>query len=234
MSTQISRETKPELDLTEADVEKWLYQHPDFFARHDGLLEILRVPHQTFGATSLLERQIHLLRRKNNQLEGKLRGLVAVARENEKLSSRLHNLALALVEADSLDAVLSTAREQLLEAFHADFVRLALFSDKAGQPSGKPEHQAEITQLFTRAFNNRRPQCGGMGEKHLAALFPEHAAEVGSAVFVPLVHIEPVGYLALGSQRETRFHPGMGTLFLGYLGELVTRAIVVYQQRAME
>ncbi len=231
MTTQTSTELKQDDTLTAEEVEAWLYEHPDFFANHEDLLEVMRIPHPAFGVTSLLERQVTLLRNKNHLLEGKLRGLVAVARENEKLSSRLHDLALALVEADSLDAVIATSREQLLHAFKAEFVTLKLFPREGRPGTVHDVDPAEVTELFARAFRSNRPQCGGLNEKQIACLFPEHAEEIESAVLVPLIENEPIGYLALGSTRKSRFHPGMGTLFLGYLGELITRCIVIYQQR---
>ena len=231
MTSQTSTELKQDVSLSEEEVEAWLFEHPDFFTHHESLLEIMHVPHQSHGLTSLVERQIKLLRNRNQQLEGKLRGLVAVARENEKLSSRLHNLALALVEADSVDAVIAIAREQLLRAFNADYVSLKLFRH-AGQPD--TIHHVEkgnITELFARAFESNRPQCGGLSDEQVASLFGDETGHVASAVLVPLSEHEPLGYLALGSNRETRFQPGMGTLFLGYLGELGTRWIVIFQQR---
>lgn len=234
MTSHTSSELKQEDSLTEEEVETWLYDHPEFFTKHESLLEVMHVPHQSFGLTSLVERQIKLLRNKNQQLEGKLRGLVAVARENEKLSSRLHNLALALVEADSVDAVIAIAREQLLQAFNADYVSLKLFKQDGQSETLHHIETGDVTELFARAYKTNRPQCGGLNEKQIAALFPEDSDQVASAVLVPLIDNEPTGYLALGSTHETRFHPGMGTLFLGYLGELVSRSIVTFQQRESE
>jgi len=231
MTTQTSTELKQDESLSEEEVKAWLYEHPDFFSGHESLLEVMQIPHPTYGVTSLLERQLVLLRNKNHQLEGKLRGLVGVARENEKLSSRLHDLALALVEADSLDAVLAIAREQLLQAFNADYVSLKLFPLEGEATTIHHVEQKEVTELFARAFRSNRPQCGGLNEKQINCLFPEHTEDVASAVLVPLIENKPIGYLALGSTNNTGFHPGMGTLFLGYLGELVTRCIVIYQQR---
>lgn len=234
MTTQTSTELTEDETLTAEDVEAWLYEHPDFFAGHETLLEVMHIPHQAFGLTSLVERQIKLLRNKNHQLEGKLRGLVAVARENEKLSSRLHHLALALVEADCLDDVIAIAREQLLQAFSADYVSLKLIRKEDGPDTMHHVEENGIVELFARAFKTNRPQCGGLNEKQIERLFPEDAENVKSAVLVPLIDQDPVGYLALGSTHESSFHPGMGTLFLGYLGELVTRCIIIYQQREGE
>ena len=57
---------------------------------------------------------------------------------------------------------------------------------------------------------------------NLDALFGAQAAEVKSAVLVP---IDGVGMLAIGSQDANRFHPGMGTVFLKLIAEATAAAI---------
>ena len=41
---------------------------------------------------------------------------------------------------------------------------------------------------------------------------------------------KPLGLLAIGSQQTGRFHAGMGTLFLKYLAELLSRHLWPYAQ----
>ena len=42
-----------------------------------------------------------------------------------------------------------------------------------------------------------------------------------SAALIPLGKKGRIGLLGIGSQEGNRFHPGMGTLFLTHLGELL-------------
>ncbi|HDP88890.1 MAG TPA: DUF484 family protein [Thioalkalivibrio sp.] len=213
--------------LSDEAVEDYLKAHPDFFDRHTGLLALMHLPHQVGGgAVSLVERQVGLLREKNRQLERKLMDLVQVARDNEHLSSRLHRLALALMEADGLDGVLATTQELLRSEFKADHVVVRLVSEQeaADSPHHVPPDHAGLA-AFEELFESRRPACGRLDKHQLAFLFDEHADEVASAVAVPLFNAGRLGVLGLGSREEARFHPGMGTLFLGYLGELVSAAV---------
>lgn len=211
--------------LSEEAVEAWLRAHPDFFERHESLLDVLRLPHPAGGAVSLIERQIGWLRDKNRQLERKLMDLVQVARENERLSQRMHQLALGLMDADSLDAVLATTQEQLRTEFRADYVTVRLLGEADGGLHFVSETHPGVLP-FGGLFDTRRPLCGRLSDDQMAALFPDAGEPVRSAVAVPLLEgHRRLGILALGSREETRFHPGMGTLFLGYLGEIISHAV---------
>ena len=225
MNSSISTTVKLPHVISAEDVDAYLQAHNEFFVGREELVEGIKVPHNKRGTVSLVERQVEVLRDKNKVLEHKLLDLLKVARENEELSSRLHHLALRLLEAQGLDDVVASAQEQLLQAFKADFVTLNLFPRDAEDTGLHYVANNNVTELFADSFESRRPQCGGMNKKEVSILFGEHKGQIGSAVLVPLVDAEPVGFVAMGSREKARFHPGMGTLFLGYLGELVTQAI---------
>ncbi|SEQ09685.1 hypothetical protein SAMN05421693_11670 [Ectothiorhodospira magna] len=213
--------------LSEAAVAAYLRAHPDFFERHLPLLEMMRVPHPCGEAVSLVERQTGLLRERNRALERKLVDLVQVARENEGLSRRMYQLALGLMQADSLDGVLATTQEQLRNGFRADVVVVRLCGDpRQGLHFTAPDDPA--MRGFDALFETRRPRCGRLSEVQYQALFPGHDANgPRSAVAVPLLDgTRPLGVLGMGSHDDTRFHPGMGTLFLDYLSEIISHAIL--------
>lgn len=230
MTTQSKPDSVMDDSLTEATVEAYLRAHPDFFERHVSLLDILKLPHPSGGAVSLIERQVGLLRDKNRHLERKLMDLVQVARDNEHLSTRLHHLALALMDADSLDATLATVQEQLREEFKADHAVIRLLGDPESAAYFVDAQDSRL-MYFEDLFKNKRPVCGRLQQDQLNFLFTDDAPRIASAVMVPLISSERVGLLALGSHEESRFHPGMGTLFLGYLGELISKAIAAYHPR---
>ena len=107
MSSQNERglAATPSADQSVAD---YLAEHPDFFERHAGLLEQLRVPHRAGrAAVSLVERQVSVLQDKNRALERRLHDLVEVARFNSTLSDKIHALALRLLRADETTGVLA-------------------------------------------------------------------------------------------------------------------------------
>ena len=60
---------------------EYLNDHPDFFHQHLDLLENLHVPHPTGDAISLVERQISLLRNKNQALEKQLTNFIKAGQQ---------------------------------------------------------------------------------------------------------------------------------------------------------
>ena len=103
MSTQQARELKAE-GLTDDAVVQYLQATPDFFERHAALLAKLRLPHtRSSGQTvSLIERQVDVLRERNQGLERKLKELVDVARSNAQLTEKIHRFARRLIRARTL------------------------------------------------------------------------------------------------------------------------------------
>src|ERR1700682_2895889 len=105
MTTSQARGVKHE-SLNDASVAEYLQTYPDFFERNSPLLIKLRLPHlRDAGATvSLVERQVEVLRERNQSLERKLKELVDVARANDALADRNHRLKPRLIiEHNPLD-----------------------------------------------------------------------------------------------------------------------------------
>ena len=84
MSTQPERQFVED-ELSEETVCDYLQSHPDFFERNSKLLSLLRLPHETGGTVSLVERQVSMLRQKELKLERQLKELIEVARDNDLL-----------------------------------------------------------------------------------------------------------------------------------------------------
>jgi len=78
---------------------------------------------------------------------------------------------------------------------------------------------AELTH-FESFLKSSRPQCGRFKQEQLQYLFGDQAQAIESVALIPLGRKPVRGLLAIGSREASRFHPGMGTLFLTHLGEL--------------
>ena len=224
-------ELETELSWEEA-VSRYLDDHPDYFTRRPEILSQLMLSHETGGkAVSLIERQVSVLREQTQTLQRQLRELVANARENDVLSSRLHRFATAMIDCTSLDDALDTAYDLLRQEFKLDAVIILM----QGQPLGdRPELVApDDNRLNTllKQFNSGKPICGGKFEESLMNyLFGERAAEIKSSALIPLDDKSPHGVLALGTHDPHRFHPGMGTVYLTRLGELLTHSLARHRR----
>ena len=213
----------------EEAIADYLLEHTDFFDRHPNLLEHLVVPHSCGGAVSLVEYQVSVLRDQVRELRRRIQSLATNARDNEALSRRLHQLTLSLVECVRLDEVLTSLYQAMGEDFKADFAAIRLFADPAAKgDEGLGEFvgtRSEGRELFAQVLGSSKPMCGHIKDSQLEFLFPEHAEEVASGVLLPLGDRVRFGVLAIGSRDPQRFHPGMGTIFLRQLGEIVSRIV---------
>ena len=211
--------------MDENIIAKYLASHPDFFQRHADLLANIQVPHGA-GTASLIERQVAILREKSRDLEEQLNGLIRTARGNEQIVTRLQRFTLELMRADGIDDVIGTCQEVLREDFNADFVTLKIIG--GDDTMHFVEHTNKNLKSFANLFKTKRPVCGRLNEEQQSFLFEKNTDLVNSTALVPLFSTENLGILALGSKDESRFHPGMGTVFISHLGELISTSITYH------
>lgn len=231
MSTQQDRDfTQPELD--ERSVVTYLRRRPEFFQNHPSLAAQLQIPHHCGSAVSLIEYQVNVLRDQNRQMKRKLKELVQVGRDNDRLSERMVQLTLALLDATSLDGLLTALDDILHHEFKADAVAVRLFDPEGGLAGQWPDKVMDPSDpqltVFQSFFKTNRPLCGHLKGGQLEFLFGAAAESVGSAALIGLGDHAKLGMLAIGSREPSRFHPGMGTLFLSRMGTLVGSALGRY------
>ncbi len=211
--------------MDESILAEYLSAHPDFFQRHAALLLKLQVPHGA-GTASLIERQVSVLKEKNRDLEEQLNGLIRTARGNEQIVTRLQRFTLELMRAEGIDDVIACCQEILREDFNADFVTLKIIGNDDTMHFVS-ENSPQLQQ-FDKIFDSKRPVCGRLQTQQHEFLFTENAGLIESVALVPLMGVENMGLLALGSKDESRFHPGMGVVFLSHLGELISTSLSRY------
>lgn len=220
-------------------VADYLADHPDFFERHAGLLEQLRLPHRSGAATvSLVERQVSVLQDKNRSLERRLHELVDVARSNSTLSDKVHALAIRLLQATDADSVLAGLEAGLREDFGASQAVVVLLHNtseivqlRATRFLRTADRSDPALKGFATFVQQDRPRCGRIRDVQREFLFPGEAAGIASVAMVPLGRNCELGMLAIGSSDPDRFNPSMSTDFLARIGELAAAALVAAQLR---
>ena len=226
--SEVSAEQQQNDPLDEAKVIEFLQQNPEVLMAYPDIFSSLSIPHKTGVATSLVERQLKLLREENQSLKSKIDELVAIARENEELNQRFHRLALELMHADQLHDVLAMVQDQVQTFFYTDFVcfRFLPGVSETGQilDGLLLDSDSGIVASVTPWIDSRRPVCGQQDDKINQALFGADI-RIGSSALIPLYHAGNLGLLCLGSVSADRFGRTMGTIFLQQLGELVSNRL---------
>lgn len=216
---------KPQLPDAET-VAAYLRAHPEFFVDHDELIPELRIPHLPGGAVSLVERQVKLLRERNIEMRHRLAQLMDVARDNDRLFDKTRRLVLDLLDANSLEEVIGAVDESLRHEFQVPYVSLILFSETP-LPVGRSVTAAEAQQAIGGLLGSGKIVCGVLRPHELTFLFGEEdSSGIGSAAVVALNQQQ--GILAIGSQDPQHYKSSLGTLFLSYIAEVLTRVLPNY------
>lgn len=214
-------------------VAEFLRKHPNFLKNNPEALESQQLLHNSGVAASLIERQVKLLREKNEELTRQLNRLVHVASENEQLMSRLHQLTMELMSITDLPEFFGHLSKRLLKDFNADIFHVCLFD-----PSLEVEVEGELedairqvsrddpdVQRFNDHLEKGQTVCGRLSQTKLEFLFDARARWVQSTALLPLGKKGVHGLMAIGSSDPARFYPGMGTLFLELLADVICTAL---------
>lgn len=210
----------------------FLRSHPRFFEHHPEILAELAIPHDA-GATSLIERQVAVLREQRNELAARLDELYATARENQALADQFHRMLLELLEARTADELVRTLARGLKLHLEADAVSLAIYpEDPERLPSALRPDDTSATAMDTARERldgylfGLHPVCGPLSPELVPLLFPEQRDAISSAALLPLsLGPDYPGLLAVGSTDPERFVPDQGTLFLEQLAEAASCAL---------
>ena len=214
------------VDNSQADtVAAYLQAHPDFFNQRDELLLSLRIPHQRGDTISLVERQLELLRGRNIEMRHRLSQLMDVARDNDRLFEKTRRLNLALMDATSLDELVIAVEDSLRQDFQVPFVSLVLFGDNP-MPVGRWVSSADAQRALGGLLTEGKTVSGSLREHELDFLFgEEQRKQIGSTAVVALNHLGLHGVLAIASRDPQHYKSSVGTLFLGYIAEVLGRVL---------
>ena len=219
---------KPAPDAT--DIARYLAQHPEFFIEHGELLAELELPHDSGTAISLVERQVSVLRDRNMDMRHRLSHLLDNARDNDRLFDKTKRLVLDLLDGRDLGDIVDALHFSFDKDFSIHYTRLLLI----GNPEKIPGTAARVVTAYEAKDNiaallkGNRAFCGTLGDREKAFIFGDAAAQIGSAATVPLIHGSTFGLLAIGNRDPKYYRSSMGTLFLGYIAEVLNRLLPRY------
>ena len=224
-----SRETVAE-DKMEEQVADYLKEHPDFLNRHGDVFAVLDVDHQQAGrSVSLIERQVGVLRQREQHQEARIREMIDAARQNEALGQRLHHLAVTLIQERDLSHQLADFINRIVEGDKLDAVSVLVAEELPSAPAEirlDQEKNDEYRDVVNRVAHGASVCDDRLPRRLLDYLFGDDTT-VQSVAVVPLVISgqRPFGVVVLGATDVERFHPEMGTHYLDRLGQLLAAAL---------
>ena len=220
--------------ITESAVATWLEAHPDFFEGRDSLLLKMNLPHahstNNGEAVSLVERQVSLLRERNLETRKQLEELLKSAKRNNEIFIKSQRLVLSLLEARDSTTFFKALEASFKREFKSDAYSLLIFSDYANQinhfTSSIPEESA--SQFIGSLIKSKEPFLGVLRPEAQDFLFRHASTKVKSAAVLSVRHRRQIALLAIGNSDPNYFSPGMGTLFIGFIADVLARLLPRY------
>ncbi|KPP99293.1 DUF484 family protein [Marinobacter sp. HL-58] len=222
-------------ELTPETVAEYLRDNPDFFIEQDELLRSLTLPHDSGRAISLVERQVHLFREQRDTLRRELVELVSIARHNDRLFEKSKRLLMQVIEARNLNDMAAAIDDSIRGDFGLDAASVILFTDSE-LPAAAQGALHVVAPEVAKArlgglLEGDRAVCGQFRESERSFLFPDREEPIASVALVPLRHDELVGVFAVGSCETGYFDQSMGSLFLTYISDTLSRLLPPILQR---
>ena len=210
--------------MQEADIKKYLTNHPEFFEKNAAFLAEIKLPSpHGSGTISLAERQQLAQRDKIDALKERFAELVVNARENDAIANKIHAFNVELHRGKNFDEI-----EQLISALLPEHFNL---TDTCLRLWATPRDAATSANLVFSMVSDdtktlieqlKQPYCGKPPAIVANDWFIDPAASVA---IVPLQLAHTIGFLALASDDENRFFGEMGTDFLSKIGEILSAAL---------
>lgn len=234
--TNVKAEEKPNSKarqhrLAEADVAAYLEEHPDFFVDRENLLLKLDLPTgratNNGEAVSLVERQVSLLRERSRDTRKSLDDFLLAAKHNDDIFRKCQQLILALIEARDTDDFFKALETSFKKDFKSEAYSLIVFSEYAHQinhfTSSIPE--ASARKFVGGLMRSKEPYLGVLRQKEQDFLFRHSSANVRSAAVLPVKNKHQIALLAIGSSDPNYFKSGLGTLFIGFIADVIARLL---------
>lgn len=221
-------------DISEEQIIQYLRNHPDFFIRNEPLLQDLKLPHQSGKAISLGERQVQVFREHRDSLKKQLDDLVGIAHQNDAIFKTSKRLLLDLLEVKSLDEIQFVVREAFRHDENVNFSTVIVLGDRTDYPVAdiKVLQREEAREALGSLLDSSNAVCGQFSARQLKCMFPAEAQNIGSAAVIPLRNGHLLGLFCLGSRKKDHFDSSMGSLFLSYISDFISRILPELLSRA--
>ena len=235
-NSQNSLAKTDDLILDDESVANYLMEHPDFFSTHEDLLLSLRIPHKSGQAISLLERQVSLLRRKNDETQDKIKSFVENAKENDELFEKTRTIVLNIINTVSLQDLSNLIEEKLKKEFDASCSKLFFATEDKIEESESTLFllPLELTiKVLGKLFQRKRAYCGTLNSDQASLFFPD-STNISSVAIIPIhfhdeskfkAKLPGVPLLVVASNKEKHFNSSLDTLFLDFIGEILSAQI---------
>ncbi len=214
--------------ISAEQVIEYLTNDPGFFLKRENLLADLYLPHATGDAVSLFERQVKILRERNIDMRKRLADMLEQGERNDVLFNKTRTLVLHMLDSKSLNDLSKRITDYCEKEFQVEKVQFTLFAN----PETYRTAQCRVVAIndVERSMPSlaTSPECvsGTFRAEELRFLFAGPEENLTSAIVLPIrIDGKNTGIVALGSEDPHYFKAGMDTLFLNFIGDVISHLL---------
>ncbi len=209
--------------MTAESVADYLAEHPHFFNDRDHLLQSMQFSQHGSGTVSLVERQMALLRDRNSSIRARLDEVLEAASRNNEIFDKCRRLVLDLIGSEQPEQFFGALERSFTQDFECTAYSLIVFDETPRQinhfTSVVPESSAvEYVGALMRASE---PTLGILRPTEQDFLFRHGSDRVASAAVLAVRSDHLIALLAIGSDSTNYFKPTLGTLFIGFVADIL-------------
>lgn len=229
-STDQQTDASAPLDISAADVVAYLKKHPNLVAENKALLEVLELPQNTGASTSLVERQVSVLRERGIESRRKLSELIEIGKTNDQLFSKTAALVIAMIDSEELNTLFELTEKMLIEHFDIDFARIAIISNSEDATAclGEKSFLVDVkaSEMIGPLLEQRKAIQSSLRENESGFIFG-NGKKVGSAY----INVQTVSnkksdrrlMLAMGHSNANVFTAGNDTMFADFIYQVLSK-----------
>lgn len=237
--------------IEDIDIIDYLKNHPDFFRQNPAVLTDMSLPHTSGNATSLVEKQVAILRERSIDARHKLGELFNRAKDNDFLFEKTQTLVLKLLKAKSPNELFKIVNTSFHKDFNVEFASiLFILAEPKSLPSiietQKPgiaavKSSSDAKEHIGSFLQNQRASCGALRESEAIFLFNHNLSDKASLIHsettssIPQSAAITVRELTLNSSKNinsklivsvghldgNHYNQDTGTLFLDYIADIL-------------
>ena len=215
-------------EITDKEVTAYLNSHPDYFVDRDSLLLKLELPHQNKGAVSLVEKQMLVMRDKQQKTSKQLNEFVASAERNKEIFDKSRRLILDLIAATRRSDFFDALEKGLKRDFGCKAYSLIVFGNRPRQINHFTSRvSAPSARDYVGALMRaKEPTLGVLRDEEQDFLFRHQSEKVKSAAVLSVKEKnKQLALLSIGSSDPHYFSADMDTLFLGFIADTLAKLL---------
>ena len=211
--------------FSSAEIAEFLFLNPDFFRKNPEVLNSIEIVHESGAATSLIQRQVELLRLNYNSTTDKLMEILGVAKNNEDIFSLTKKLILSLIGTSNVEEIVTLLEKSFETDFDSKSSRVLFFTEYSKNlPKARTRNLSKANKFLVNLLKPGEIYCGPIEQDVVRFIF-DRKSTVTECALVPLTCNSLKGLIALGTDIPGKYDSKKDTLFLDFVSEVVSKLV---------